>query len=45
MYILDDNKEVCEIKKKKKMRKSVNVNRNGLTTIEALEKIYAELTK
>ena len=45
MYLLDDNKEVCEMWKTEKMRKSVNVNRNGLTTIEALEKIYTELTK
>ena len=45
MYLLDDNKEVCEMWKTEKMRKSINVNRDGLTTIEALEKIYTELTK
>ena len=43
--LLDDNKEVCEMWKTEKMRKSINVNRDGLTTIEALEKIYTELTK
>ena len=45
MYLLDDNKEICEMWKTEKMRKSINVNRDGLTTIEALEKIYRELTK
>ena len=45
MYLLDDNAEICEMWKTEKMRKSINVNRDGLTTIEALEKIYRELTK
>lgn len=43
MYLLDDNKEVCEMWKTDKMRKAINVNRDGLTTIEALEKIYCEI--
>ena len=39
MYLLDDNREVCEMWKTDKMRKAINVNRDGLTTIEALEMI------
>ena len=45
MYLLDDNKEVCEMWKTDKMRKSINVNKDGFTTIEALEMIYCELVK
>ena len=43
MYLLDDNKEVCEMWKTDKMRKAINVNRDELTTIEALEMIYCEI--
>ena len=43
MYLLDDNKEICEMWKTDKMRKAVNVNRDGLTTVEALELIYCEI--
>ena len=43
MYLLDDNREVCEMWKTDKMRKAINVNRDGLTTTEALELIYCEI--
>ena len=43
MYLLDDNAEVCEMWKTEKMRVAINVNRGGLTTIEALHEIYEKL--
>ena len=43
MYLLDDNKEVCEMWNTNKMRRAINVNNDGLTTIEALELIYCEI--
>ena len=43
MYLLDDNREICEMWKTDKMRKAINVNRGGLTTVEALELIYCEI--
>ena len=38
-------KKVCEMWKTEKMRKSINVNRDGLTTIEALEKNLHRIDK
>lgn len=45
MYLLDDNKDVCEMWWAEETRRAINVNCNGLTTIEALEKIYRDLTR